>query len=60
MSYLEEHSGSQTMSMSAQQVKPGSKNVRSKKRERETVHVLTDRGIKRDRQGKKEWEVCGL
>lgn len=32
-----------------------------RQRERETAHVQTGRGIKRDRRGgRREWEVCGL
>lgn len=54
MSYSEEQSGSQTMSMSAQQVKRRSKNVRSgKEKERQRTYRQTEGSRGTDKGGKK-------
>lgn len=42
MSYSEEQSGLHALSVSVQRVKHGSKNVKSRKKKRETAHVQTD------------------
>jgi len=61
MSYSEEQSGSQTMSMSAQWVKHGSKNAKSRKRDGTSADRRGLRGTDRaKKKKKKEWEVCGL